>query len=476
MRRRRSIAVLFFLVLPLITGMLLVSCGRKQVNGLIIVSETDAKAGLLDLVTGEGWRYLTHSRLVAIDPEKAANSPEVISTGFYSACSPTVSWDGRHMVFAAQVKRDDPWAIYEMDLCSMKSHLVIQTKQNCTDPAYLPEGRIIFSKTSSKDSTGRVHEIFTCLPDGSDLLQLTFHPHADFALTLLPDGRVLAISRQLSPSLGKQMLYVLRPNGTKGDLFYEASPGTELVSRAWEMASGNVFFIERSLPDTTGSIICISQNRPLHSRVNLSEGIKGDFFGIFPRASGSMLALYRTSANERYGLYEFDTHGRKLGRALLTDPAYNLAEVVVAEKVARPKKLPSELNMGVKSGLMMCQDVNLLDPKWMSDPNRKKISRIEVLGLHKSLGTFDVQEDGSFYIKIMADIPFRIQGLDANGKVVVGPCSWLWMRPAERRGCIGCHEDPELVPDNRLPMAVKKAPVIIPSQIMNVKEAEIESD
>ena len=47
-------------------------------------------------------------------------------------------------------------------------------------------------------------------------------------------------------------------------------------------------------------------------------------------------------------------------------------------------------------------------------------SKVEILGVERSLGIIDIEEDGSFYIKIDADVPFRIQTLSAEGEVVNG--------------------------------------------------------
>ncbi len=92
------------------------------------------------------------------------------------------------------------------------------------------------------------------------------------------------------------------------------------------------------------------------------------------------------------------------------------------------------------------------------------------MGIDTTYGVVEVEEDGSFQLKVMADTPFRIRTLDENGNVVGGPCSWLWLRPNERRGCIGCHEDPELAPENKVSLAIRKSPVIIPVHITEVKE------
>ena len=89
------------------------------------------------------------------------------------------------------------------------------------------------------------------------------------------------------------------------------------------------------------------------------------------------------------------------------------------------------------------------------------------------MGVVKVAKDGSFYLKVIADRPFQIRTLDENGKVV-NSGAWLWLRPNERRGCIGCHENRELAPENNVPLAVKRDPVNIPVQASEIVEKEVE--
>ena len=62
--------------------------------------------------------------------------------------------------------------------------------------------------------------------------------------------------------------------------------------------------------------------------------------------------------------------------------------------------------------------------------------------------------------KLDADTPFRIETLNIQGETVRGPSDWIYLRPNERRACVGCHADPELAPKNFQPLAVKGAPVV----------------
>jgi hypothetical protein len=76
------------------------------------------------------------------------------------------------------------------------------------------------------------------------------------------------------------------------------------------------------------------------------------------------------------------------------------------------------------------------------------------------LGEAPVEDDGSFNVQIPADIPIEVQLLDADG-MALESCGWIWVKNNEPRGCIGCHEDPELVPENRLVKAIAKPSVLL---------------
>jgi cytochrome c553 len=64
-----------------------------------------------------------------------------------------------------------------------------------------------------------------------------------------------------------------------------------------------------------------------------------------------------------------------------------------------------------------------------------------------------VEEDGSFNLEIPANTPVQLQTVDGDG-LALRTCTWIWVRNHESRGCIGCHEDGELVPENRFAQAL----------------------
>jgi hypothetical protein len=452
------------------------SCNSRSYEGKIIVSETGSEVRNTVSDDGGSWRCLPNSRIIAIDPDKPSTAPEILTGEFFSAVSPEVSFDAKHMLFAGQRKEGDTWQIWEMDLSDLKSKNITPAGENCSDPAYLPGDRIVFSKSIAGDSLKSGYSLYTCNTDGSDIKRITFSPDNYNSPAVLGDGRILAVSRQAFPEPGKQMFTVLRPNGTKADLFYKDPDSALLTGPARETADGRlVFVLTKVNGNDRPGIYSIAYNRPLHSRISMTASIDGEFLSCVPLKSGKMLVSYRKSGSEKYSLREFDPETGSVTNCLHADPGFNVLEAAVVEERERQKKLPSEVDMHVKTGLILCQDVNCFDPAAKNNGIQPgKAVSIEVMGVNGSLGKVDVEEDGSFQLKPLADMPFRIVTIDEKGRVISGPCNWIWLRPNERRGCIGCHEDPEQVPRNVISLAVKKKPVIIPVHVEKIKEKSVD--
>ena len=470
MNIKRSNIVFIIIVTISYSCLFFSSCKQRSVEGMIIITEVAGDLRDVDHITGNSWRYFSESRIVALNSNKSEEQFNVLSKDFLSACSPKISYDGNFMLFSAQKEQNDIWQIWEMNLENLKVRQITTSSENCIDPNYLPGDRLVFSKFTTNENVNASHSLFTCNLDGSEVKQITFNPHTYFASTVLKDGRVLTINKQLYPVHGDEMLMVLRPDGSKQELFYKGLKGSKLISGGQETNDGKVLFIESgNIDKNRGDVISISYNRPLHSKINLSADINGDFYAISPQQSGKLLVSYRISEDDRYALYEFDADNKTLSEVIYHDKDYNVLEAVVVEKKERPKKLPSEVDMSVKTGLLLCQDVNFTDIQSVENTDSSsKAVRIEVMGLNSSLGIVDVEKDGSFYLKLVADTPFRIQSIDESGNVVNGPGSWLYLRPNERRGCAGCHENNEQVPQNKQPLSVKKDPILLPLHMKDI--------
>lgn len=382
-------------------------------------------------------------RIVELDP-LGTGALRVLTAEFHSARAPFVSPDGRRMVFSARRRAGDPWQVWEMPIPGGQPRVLTTQPGWYTDPAYLADGRVVMSGRA--EATGDAVALYTTA--GVRLTRITFHPGQDLASQVLQDGQVLFAS-------GGRYL-VARDDGTGLRLFYRSPDGSPPGGRAWERDDGTILLVER------GRVVGFSGKRPLHSRAELSAGLPGSFHSVAPLGSGRLVVSYRPPDGHRYALYAFDPATQRLEPLPGDDPAYHAVEPVVAAPRAGPSAFYSVVDSSFKTGGLYCLDANAssLPPARTGSP---VATRLRVLGHDGVLGEVPLAADGSFYVELPGDVPVRFETVDDRGRRVRGPSTWLWVRPNEHRGCVGCHQDPELAPDNRVPEALVGEPVILPS-------------
>ena len=121
MNRKRATIMISLLMAFGSSGFFFSSCKEKSMDGMIIITRTTGKTENANYITGDHWRYLPQAQIVELDPAKPARSVKILTADYYSARSPQISYDGKHMLFCAQIKQTDPWQIWEMDLTNFKT-------------------------------------------------------------------------------------------------------------------------------------------------------------------------------------------------------------------------------------------------------------------------------------------------------------------------------------------------------------------
>ena len=60
-----------------------------------------------------------------------------------------------------------------------------------------------------------------------------------------------------------------------------------------------------------------------------------------------------------------------------------------------------------------------------------------------------------------ADTPVALQAVDAEGRSELNEMSWIYVRPGERRGCVGCHHSRQSAPlsSETVPLALRTRPL-----------------
>jgi hypothetical protein len=170
---------------------------------------------------------------------------------------------------------------------------------------------------------------------------------------------------------------------------------------------------------------------------------------LAPRAAG------------KFDLYSFDFIHGKFQAPIYKDSELSSVEAVPVAAHPAPRWYWSTLSSEAKAGYFICLDASL-----SADAPKGRLSalpsEVRVLALdpatrkENSLGEAPIEQDGSFYVAVPPDRPVRFELLNAERKVVRAQQSWVWARPGEEHGCVGCHEDRAVAPENRWPLALRR--------------------
>ena len=432
------------------------------------------------------------ARLVVRD---AAGKEKVLSAGFESACEPDVSFDASKVLFAGRKAGDTPWNIYEIDVDGRNLRQITHDSGNCREPRYLSTYYVITADEPwlqilfVSDQAGELNEkgnlpathLYSCQIDGSEVRRITFNPSSDLDPFLMWDGRILFASWQNAFShygrQGRMRIFDMNVDGTDMVAF-TADQGLRVQQMPMVTTNGLAIFVEMDdvTTDGGGRLGSVTLRRNLRSYRSLTAPDDGLYHSPSPLPDGSVLVSWRPVEESRpYALYRFDPANSR--RGLIYEKAgWNLLQARPLVPRPRPDGRSSVVNDTHPYGQFYALDVgvnDLIDPSWLTSTTARRIRVLEGLPRHRSdgpapsadsvlpkriLGEAPISADGSFFIEVPANIPIQIQLLDDDG-MALRTCGWIWVRNKEPRGCIGCHEDGELTPPNRLVDAVKKPPV-----------------
>jgi hypothetical protein len=156
-------------------------------------------------------------------------------------------------------------------------------------------------------------------------------------------------------------------------------------------------------------------------------------------------------------------------RLVYDDPQMSDVDAVPVIPRDRPRVIPvGTPPQGSDTGFVFCESVFRSDLPF----DRSKVAYVRVmeappvamsmngnLGFQtRVLGIAPVARDGSFFVEVPADTPFRFALLDLNGNLLVHETDFLYVRPGEHRGCIGCHETKGTTPTNGKLEALRHPP------------------
>jgi len=443
------------------------------------------------------------SRVVLMDLTESGTGIRNLTMGFAIAGRPTVSYDGRRVLFVGAKEPDDPLNVWERDIDGNEIRQVTRQARDCLQSIYISPRYSMNEQTPepmiciSGESPDGTRALFTCRTDGSQVRRITFGPNDATDPLQLSDSRLLFSSTRPKASGDSSVLQYARDRSSRlltvfldgMDLCaFTADPG-EAVSQtsACETTRGDVVFVQSDLtPAVFGSALAaVSRTRSLHNQRTLAAG-SGQYESPSPLSDGRLLVSYRPDRQSSFGVRIIDESTGTLLRDVFDAPDWHDVDAVVVRPHRRPPGRSSVVNDRLDHGFLYCLDTDISDDVAASRVQPGTATHIRIIKALNAkpadpaktpsqnapasadrrinelvLGEFPIESDGSFHLQVPAETPLRLEMLNASGNRLRTMSSWLWVMPGEARGCIGCHEDREMTPPNRHVLALRRPPNIV---------------
>lgn len=468
-----SPAVLFVVILVIVVGPGIQA--RADTTARQVLPEITAPLVVCQVEAQDPGR----SRLVLV---RLDGSVKVLCDDLFASRDPEVSFDGTRILFSGKKAAEDFWAIYEMRADGTERRRVVAVKGDCRNPRYLstlytldsprPWYEIVFVGEGGNDAFGS--DLYSCKLDGSELERLTYNLGHNSAPFLMPDGRLLFGVRH--PDERRGSIFGINIDGTDYATFL-GGQGQAYNRMPAVTARGLVVFVESNeiSDDGGGTLGAVHVRRPLRTYRPITEPGEGIFHSPATGPDGTVLVSRRSDGGgDTYGVVLLDPTSRKL-RVVFNDREYHDLQAQQIVPRTEPDGHSSVVTASDPYGELYCLNAaESDDPAFAKVVKENKIRTVRVYtgkatgedqtGLpiieKRLLGEAPLASDRSFNLKVPANTPVQIHLLDDRGKTLRS-CRWIWSRNHEPRGCIGCHEDGELTPENWFVEALKEPSVLL---------------
>ncbi len=423
-------------------------------------------------------------KLFALKPDVDAQPRLLFDAGPKGVIgSPSVSYNGRSIHAAMAQEGEDFFHIYRIPSNGGEPRRLTDGPFHDIDPVELPDGRIVFTSTRigtyEEYHSPPSRSLFTMNADGSNIRPLTFTLIFDNEPKVMADGRIAFIRTDnfFDRAKVETRIEVIRPDGTDGLTEIGANVGASYGLRLRAHGYGS----PAPLPDgrlavisNHGNLICVPGGSAADNQ-RLPDGL-GD---LAPLPDGRLLCTVLLSAGKPAPpdtIAVLDPTDNRLvpihtsTNGAVHSPVYlgrrERPPVLPAATKARGGSGPAMIGPALPekpatTGFLFCQNARFTTKTGADWSNIRAIRVLQAIPLTirsshshivhvghetKELGVVPLASDGSFFIEAPADVPLALQAVDAEGRSELNEMSWIYVRPGERRSCLGCHHPRRATP------------------------------
>ena len=425
---------------------------------------------------------------------------------------PDVSYDGKRILYSKRNSRDqDDYHIYEYDLTTKTiRQITFGLGFADVEPAYLPDGNIIFNSTRCMQTVDCFYPDVTNLyisdNNGKYIRRIGYDQvHTNYP-KVMDNGKVIYTRWDYNDrcQIYPQPLFEMNIDGTRQTEYYGNNSwwpttvgharGIEDSDKVIAIATGHhcrqvgaliLLDVKQGRQEAEGATLVapvVADKRDRRYRkVDAYVGFDGHYqypyainereyvvsYGTRPPRAGSM---------NGYGLYYVRDDGAR--ELLVTDREISCNQPVFVRPRPRPALPPTPVDYRKTTGTYYVQDV-YFGPGLEGVP-RGTVKKLRVVALDyrpaavqrngnrgpaggalvstpvacnngtwdvkRVLGDATVHEDGSAFFNVPARTPVYFQCIDGEGQAVQTMRTWSTLQPGENFSCIGCHESKDTVP------------------------------
>lgn len=362
---------------------------------------------------------------------------------FFASSDPSLSFDGTRVLFAAKKNKQDHWQVWELSLSGSVVRRITSCARDCIRPFYLPEDRFVFAEETPAGTAIKISQL-----SGGQSLPLTYSVGNFLPSDVLRDGRILFDAALGLNASGSPEIYTVYSDGS-GVESYRCDHGRARHSGK-QLASGDIAFVEE------GGLGRFTSALAHEVAITLpSQEYAGDLAEL---CNGDWLVATRSKGGSRFEISRW-TPGAPDMQTIVSDRQADLVQPVAIATRSVPNRHPSGLHDWTYANVLC---LNAYTSKTHFPEGSIASVRLytrNAAGREAPLGSTGVEPDGSFYLRVPADQPLKLEMLDAVGKSLQKEGGWFWLRKGEQRICVGCHAGPETAPENAVPAVLLRSTV-----------------